>query len=305
MKSEIHSYSSPYNYGHRDLAELFDGQVVAEEKIDGSQFSFGIKDGELFMRSRRVAVLEEDAGMFGLAVQAVVAVREMLHAGWTYRCEYLSKPKHNTLAYDRVPENNIILFDIDRGDQDYLSPEDAENEATCLGLEFVPWWIVEEKPSLEQIEKWLQAKSVLGNVPVEGIVFKNYAKLDPHTKKTLMGKFVSEKFREKHSGDWAKRNPGKKAFVQNIIDEHATEARWMKAIQHLQETEEINGEMRDIPKLLKEISTDVLDDCGDEIKERLFKHFWGKEISRGITRGFPEFYREYIASEEAQCEREN
>ena len=47
MKSTIRSYSSPFNLGHKALAVLFSGSVTVQEKIDGSQFSFGIVDGEL------------------------------------------------------------------------------------------------------------------------------------------------------------------------------------------------------------------------------------------------------------------
>jgi ATP-dependent RNA circularization protein (DNA/RNA ligase family) len=38
----ILSYPSIYALGHRAIRELFDGPVVVEEKIDGSQFSFGV-----------------------------------------------------------------------------------------------------------------------------------------------------------------------------------------------------------------------------------------------------------------------
>ena len=48
----IHSYPSIYAVGHKYLAELFNGPVVIEEKIDGSQFSFGVYDGVLKIRSK-------------------------------------------------------------------------------------------------------------------------------------------------------------------------------------------------------------------------------------------------------------
>jgi hypothetical protein len=39
--SSWHSYSSIYALGHKALAELFMEPVLIEEKVDGSQFSFG------------------------------------------------------------------------------------------------------------------------------------------------------------------------------------------------------------------------------------------------------------------------
>ena len=37
-----HSYPKVYAIGHAYLGALFDGEVVVTEKVDGSQFSFGI-----------------------------------------------------------------------------------------------------------------------------------------------------------------------------------------------------------------------------------------------------------------------
>jgi len=114
---KLRSYSKIYNMGHSAIKDLFLDEVIIEEKIDGSQFSFGIKDGQLFCRSQNKEQFPESTDkMFKLAVEKVRDVQDKLTEGWTYRGEYLSKPKHNTLCYSRVPENNIIIFDIDYGD---------------------------------------------------------------------------------------------------------------------------------------------------------------------------------------------
>jgi len=47
-----HSYPKVWNLGHPNIAMLFEEDVTVEEKIDGSQFSFGIFHGELKCRSR-------------------------------------------------------------------------------------------------------------------------------------------------------------------------------------------------------------------------------------------------------------
>lgn len=38
----IESYPKIYNMGHAAIAELLLGEVTVEEKVDGSQISFGI-----------------------------------------------------------------------------------------------------------------------------------------------------------------------------------------------------------------------------------------------------------------------
>ena len=91
----MHSFPKVYAVGHRAIAELFLGDVLVEEKVDGSQFSFCLSDSGLEFRSRGAVVYAENAGMFSLAVEAVKSIADLLHPGWTYRAEYLMKPKHN------------------------------------------------------------------------------------------------------------------------------------------------------------------------------------------------------------------
>ena len=109
-------------------------------------------------------------------------------------------------------------------------------------------------------------------------------------KKILMGKYVSEKFKERHSGDWKKRNPTQHDIIIKMSEEFGTTTRWQKAFQHLIEEGTIEGVVQDIPILMREINTDILQEHEEEIKDRLFKFFW-KKISRGVTKGFPEWYK--------------
>lgn len=289
----IRAYSSPLNLGHKHLENLFDGPVVIQEKVDGSQLSFGVQDGELFCRSRRQMIDLEAPGMFAAGVDTVKQLfqNNWLVEGHTYRAEYLSKPKHNTLPYERVPKGNIILFDIDQGYEDYMVPGYVRVAAEFLGLEYVPTWGLfpaDDALTIEQIKAWAGEDSILGG-PREGIVIKNYTQLGADHK-TLMGKYVNETFKESHTSDWRKRNPTRGDMIAGLVETYKTDARWEKAIQHLREQGELQEAPQDIGPLLREIQTDVQNECGDEIKELLFKHFW-KDISRQITAGFPEWYK--------------
>lgn len=288
----IHSYSKPLNIPHRFLDDLWDGVVYAQEKVDGSQISVGIIDGVLYGRSRKQELLMMDTNpsMFRSAVLAILAMQDKLKDGWIYRGEYLMKPKHNSLAYASVPENNIILYDLDRGNQDYVGPTQLAIEATSIGLQSVPLLaIYEGKPTLAELDDLLEIDSILGGVKIEGVVLKNYQHIDKRGK-VLMGKHVSQAFKEHNSKDWKKRNPNNKDVTNRIIDEYGTDARIAKAVQHLSEQGELEGSMRDIPAIMKEVNRDILEECGEEIKEALFKLAW-KKISRGIVRGVPEFYK--------------
>lgn len=292
----ISSYPSIYSIGHKLINNLFLGKVVIEEKVDGSQFSFSLRpDGTLIFRSKGQEVHPGDAGMFSKAVEAVTARKGLLQLGWTYRAEYLQKPKHNCLAYGRVPVGHLVIFDImiDEG-ENYLCPENKRREAERLGLECVPLIYCGDGFSVTPmaLAEHFQRDSFLGGVKIEGAVIKNYDQFGPD-KKILIGKFVSPAFKEKHAQNWKTVNPTKGDAEQTLVVELRCEARWRKAVQHLREAGKISDTPADIGPILVEIKEDVLREEGEHIKEKLFKHSW-PQIARGITAGFPEWYKNEI-----------
>jgi len=287
-----HSYPSVYALGHSALKELFSDAVCVEEKIDGSQFSFGLIDGELKARSKgKQLILDAPEKMFERAVDVIKTLP--LHPGWTYRCEYMQKPKHNVLAYSRVPANHLILFDINTGEEEYLDYTQKAEEAARIGLEIVPLLCSGRIETFEEFAAFLERESILGGVTIEGMVIKNYTKFG-QDKKVLMGKYVSEAFKEKHQKEWKESNPQNRDIIQGIIVRLKTEARWNKAVQHLREEGVLEGSPRDIGKLIREIPADILKDEEGWIKEALFKYAW-PHIQRGITAGMPEWYKTKLA----------
>ena len=295
MGNNLSSYPSIYALGHAAIDNVLNGPVIVEEKVDGSQFSFSVYDGEVTCRSKRAEVYIENPGMFSKAVKTVQDIAPLLHEGWVYRGEYLSKPKHNTLAYDRVPNGNIILFDVMVGIESYLNPQDKRNEAERLGLECVPLLFEGVIKDVEQVKKLLETESILGKCKVEGVVIKNYNQFTVE-KKIAIAKFVSEDFKEMHQRGWKNANPNKADIVSEIIATYAHAGRWQKSYQHLRDEGVLQHSPRDIGMLIKETQVDILKECEDEIKEVLFKHFW-KEIGRGTVRGLPEWYKNKLAEE--------
>src|SRR5688572_241222 len=101
------SFPQVYNFGHRAIQDLLTGEVNVEEKVDGSQFSFGcfheydnlLPDGVEWRGNPRVelkikskgAMIYPDAppGLFKGAVDTVKALfaEGKLTPGWTYRGE--------------------------------------------------------------------------------------------------------------------------------------------------------------------------------------------------------------------------
>lgn len=294
----ISSYSKIYNLGHAALISLFNEPVVVEEKIDGSQFSFCIIGGELLCKSKNTKQnIESPGNMFNKAINTVVAIKDLLVEGRIYRAEYLQKPKHNALEYDRIPKNHLIIFDIDEGGgNNYLSYDEKYKEAERIGLECVPLLYCGMLKNASDVESLLETDSILGGQKVEGIVIKNYQRFDI-TGHTLMGKYVSEKFKEKHNKSWKSQNPNKKDILQLIGEAYKTEARWDKAIQHLRDSGKLTYTPKDIPLIIAEFHQDIKDECGQEIKEELFAWSW-RSIARIITYGLPEYYKKYLLEQQ-------
>ena len=298
MSERLPSYSSIFALGHRALgADFLAGPVLVEEKVDGSQFSFSVNaDGVLSCRSKGAVVeVEEPEGMFKAGVESAKALAPDLTPGWVYRGEYLQKPKHNTIAYARIPARHVILFDIDRGGQDYLDADEKRTEAGRLGLEVVPTFHEGPLASLDELKALLERDSCLGGAKPEGFVLKRYDRFG-EDKKTLMAKYVTEAFKEVHGKEWKAANPSRMDVVQSLTVRYKTEARWQKAVQHLREAGTLDGSPKDIGALLREVPTDVRKECEQDIKDALFAYAW-PHIQRGITAGLPQWYKDQLAQQ--------
>jgi len=288
-----HSYPKIYALGHRALTDLLSNPVVVEEKIDGSQFSFGYFSDHEYHDGYRVkskgAELNLDAPekMFSQGVDYIRGL--VLKDGWTYRCEYLKKPKHNALAYDRIPTNHLMLFDINTGEEIYLTWEEKADEAYRLGIDIIPRFHQGELKDINVFRDLLETTSCLGGQKIEGVVVKNYHRFGPDGK-ALMGKYVSEKFKEVHASEWKKDNPKSGDVLQNLILDYGTPERWQKALIHLEEKGLIESNPRDIGLLIKEVWPDIESECKDEIIEKFYK-WLAPHLARGVTRGLADWYK--------------
>jgi len=296
-----HSYPSIFALGHRALTELFLDDVLVEEKVDGSQFSFGCFLGEdgpyLRCRSKGAELnLFAPEKMFLPAIETMQALAPLLTVGWTYRGEFLAKPRHNALMYERVPARHLILFDINSGHEAYLPWEAKAREAERLGLEVVPRLFRGQVTDADMFRSFLDRVSVLGGQKVEGVVVKNYARFGPD-KKVLMGKFVSEAFKETHAKMWKADNPNSGDIIDRLTATYHSQARWQKAVQHLKEAGALVGEPKDIAALFREVPEDIERECMDEIKDKLWEWAWPR-IRRGTTVGLAEWYKERLLAQQ-------
>lgn len=126
--------------GNKQISDLFEGVVEITEKVDGSQLGFGKVNGELFIRSKgKEQDLDNPDMMFEKAVEYIKSIEDRLPDNMTFYGEYLNKPKHNTLAYDRTPKNGIALFGVyDSVTREHFGMDVISDWAAKLDVETVP-----------------------------------------------------------------------------------------------------------------------------------------------------------------------
>jgi hypothetical protein len=285
------NYPKVYPIGHGIIADLLANPVVVTEKIDGSQFSFGILDDGLHIHSHHQDITNVDLP-YGLFTEAIRWVRDnqtKLHRGWLYRGEVVQKQRHNIITYQRVPRNHIILFDINTNIERYLGYSEMVSEGHRLGLEVVPLFYYGSIQGVGDLKNLIVSKpSILGGRP-EGCVVKNYqrASADGHV---LMGKYVTEQFMEVKRS--LKPEPGED-WLDAIVKKYKTEARWDKAVIHLAEQAKLELTTRDIGQLLIELERDLMAECSQEIAADLLNH-WRKDIVARVRSGFPDWYKKQL-----------
>lgn len=296
MESKLAAYQKPETLGTRGTQGVFDGTFVVQEKIDGSQISFGVipdpihpgMPPTLHIRSKgRALDLENPDKLFAPAVATIKQLwSEMkLKPYWIYRGEAVSSIRHNVLQYERTPKGGVILYDVEEGG-DRLGQLGLELAAADLGLESVPVLHVGTEHPGTLFEGMMNRNSILGG-PMEGIVIKNYGK-------QLSAKFVSAGFKE------VAGHPGKTAKagfdMDAIIASYRTNGRWNKAIQHLREDGKLTDSTKDIGPLVREIQADLLREEEANIKQVLFDKFF-PTIQKESVRDFHVYYKSILSGD--------
>lgn len=296
--AKIKSYGKIRHLGHKQIQDLLaheDDLIIIQEKIDGSFISFMVdEDHNLYARSKNQQIYRDDVqDLFKNTINAIEKIKHKLTPGWRYCGEAIGKPRHNTICYDRAPEHYVVIFDIDKGDEDYLMLHELVDHCEDVGFEYAPClYFGLVKDAEAPYDVYLAKNSLLGNVPIEGIVVKNYNRFSTDGK-VLRGKLVRPEFAETNNKEFRAKNPSKNDILNNLVDKYNNKMRWLKSIQRLAENDELTNSPQDIGLLIKSIKQDVLEECEDDIKNDLFKWAWPK-IQGRIVAGFPEFYKEKL-----------
>lgn len=293
----ISAFPKIFAIGSRYTERLFNGEVEITEKVDGSQIGFGYVDGELIIRSKGSQLfLEKPEKMFGDAIETIKELIPAISDGTFYYGEYLRTPKHNVLKYSRTPKDHIALYGmLDIKTQYYYPYSKIAEEAQRLAIDVVPILYQGVVRTVEDLKSNLDRESFLGGAKIEGFVVKNYNEqllIGGQVIPILMGKFVSEDFKEVHRKEWKSENTNKGRW-DVYKSQFCNTARWHKAIQYLRDAGRLEYAPKDIGSLIARIQQDIVEEEKENIKEWLFNEF-GSEIGREAIKGFPQWYKEYL-----------
>ncbi len=296
---DIPSFPKIFAIGSRQTERLFFSEVEITEKIDGSQIGFGVLDGQLCIRSKGAQLyLDNPEKMFAPAIEVIKdrLDRGLLKPGMCYYGEYLKTERHNIIRYGRIPNNHIMLFGVyDSLTDTYHNYDVIKFAADQLELEAVPLIFKGQITSVEELKSNLSRISELGKEKIEGFVVKNYAEnlmMGSRVIPVLMGKYVSEDFKEVHKKEWKSEKTGGGKW-ESYKHGFKTNARWVKAVHFMRDSGTITWSPKDIGNMIKHIQSDILEEEAENIKQWLFDNFKG-EILRESTKGFPEWYKNYL-----------
>lgn len=287
--------------GDKQIATLFDGEVEITEKVDGSQLGFGKVDGELFVRSKgKEQDLDNPDMMFEKAVEYIKTIADRIPENITFYGEWLNKPKHNTLAYDRTPKNGIALFGVyDPVAREHFGMDKIADWAAKLDVETVPLLFRGEANAEGVLEMVKNQVSFLGGQNIEGVVVKRYTPwmfMGQIPQTVMSGKYVTEEFKEVHIKNWKKENTGK-GKLEVAISQYKSEARWNKAVQHLRDNGDLTGTPKDIGGLIKEVRADIEAEEKENIKDQLWA-IYKNDFLASATNGLPQWYKEKLVKGE-------
>lgn len=275
MSDEFPHYLKIYNVGHDDVKNVLEPEtnIIVEEKIDGANFRFFIKDKKIFFGSHYGTLGWSDQTIGGDWKRCIEYVKKQMAEFMKNQSQWLTDEslifygecciKHSIMYdYDRMPP--FLGFDIyNLNEQEYLDYDRKVKIFKWLDLPIVPllfrgksdeWKMTEDDSDIPQ--------STYYNGICEGYVIKNQDN-------GIYAKKVATKFREINREVFG----GSKKHAQNdtekILLTYCTNPRIDKAIFELINT----GEKLDLPLMHKLPEMVYRDMIEENWREMVFSRF--------------------------------
>lgn len=305
----VASYWKSYNHYDPNLIKLDffkDTTLTAEEKIDGSQFSFAkLPDqwgtARLVFRSKNKQIpFTSSDHMFSKPIRHLykVGAFSIIPKNVVFRCEVLNTNRHNKLTYDTVPTSNMVMFG-------------AENLATGKSVPRSVWSVIAQELGIDTVShlgyidtrgrtpaevidiasKWIGSKSQFGSTYIEGVVLKRETNWVLNQDGTpVYAKLVASEFKEIMKAPTGTTKVNRHTeIISRLVEMVQLDAIYSKAVQHLTEDGEISSSNKDIALIIKKVVKDLGEEFEGVAKDVLWK--WARpQVTGAVVKGVAPWY---------------
>src|SRR3972149_3922981 len=227
----FHKYPKIFTVGHEDINELLsnpEDDIFIEEKIDGGNFRFMVKDGKIIFGSRTQSIGDDQKEIGGNWKRCVEFIRNALKG------KYFTDMGHlifygeccvlHTIHYDFDKIPPYLGFDIYNIDKEvFINWNIAKEIFGALGLPVVPLINTCKAKDITILTDADIPKSFYYSGQSEGIVLKNY-------NKQIFGKYVTNKFKEVNKEVFGSPKKWAKNDSERIVAVYCTNSRIDKLI---------------------------------------------------------------------------
>jgi len=270
----FHEYQHLERFGSEEVQDIEYGTCYIFPKIDGTNSSVWLNDGEVECgsRKRKLSAGSDNAGFFAFASEDP-KIKEYLTKHPNHRLYGEWLVPHSLKTYRHAAWKKFYIFDVIEDtleDYRYLPYNEYQPLLEEIGLEYIPPICIIKNPTYETLLEQTKKNNYLiedGKGEGEGIVIKRYDYNNKYGRVTW-AKIVTSEFKEKHVKAMGANEIHERKMVEDeIANKYVTEA--------LVEKEYAKIVLQDgawsnklIPKLLNIVFyTVVKEDCWEFVKE--------------------------------------
>ena len=245
---------------NKDLLVDPEEKIIIEEKIDGANFRYMIKDNRIIFGSRNQAIGDSEIEIGGNWKRCVEYIKEKytknpFPEGYLYYGECIIK---HSMSYDwdKIPPFlgfDILSFDTEK----FIQYENKKQIYNKSNIELVPLIKKIKAKELKEFTDEDIPQSKYSTSRAEGVVFKNY-------KNQVFAKYVAAKFKETHRKTFGGGKKHAKDDGEVFIAIYCTNARIEKCIFKLIDSG-VKLDMLMMRDLMKMVFNDIIEENWKEI----------------------------------------
>lgn len=273
-KMKFKKYQHVEKFGNTEVKDIEIGECLVFPKVDGTNSSVWLDEGELRAGSRtRELTLEKDNAGFYKYALSNENIKKYLDKHPNHRLYGEFLVPHSLKTYRSDAWRKFYIFDVclDKDDTvEYLQYDDYKPLLEEFNLDYIPPIAKIKNGSYENFIRCLEQNIFLiqdGNGVGEGVVIKNYNFYNQYGRQTW-AKIVTSEFKEKHAKTMGCPEINNEYIVEEkIVNNFCTSAFIEKEFAKLvNERGEWNN--RNIPEFLGRVWYEFIkEECWNFIKE--------------------------------------